>query len=161
METKNVTAITDENGAFEIEVTLDGGPGIKKVTATTGTGVGGPSASAHTDVPEPAPEPAPVVTINNSCTITPVEFDPRLIVISGSVTPAVSGLEVSFQFTEIGGLNGTTTWSSGLKTDENGNFQSSHVGGWSGDATKLEVIATASGANGSASCDYNLPSPDR
>ena len=44
METKNVTAITDENGAFEIQVAFEGGPGIKVVSAIASAGGGSAGA---------------------------------------------------------------------------------------------------------------------
>ncbi len=51
METKNVTATTDENGAFEITVELEGGPGIKVVSAVASSG--GAAAGADLKIADP------------------------------------------------------------------------------------------------------------
>lgn len=92
METKNITTTTDENGAFQVQVTVGGGPGIKVVSAVATAGGG--SASADVAIPDrgaptttsaPATTQAPTTT--PTATTTPA---PATVTVINNSTPVIS-----------------------------------------------------------------------
>ena len=82
MEPVKTTAVTDENGNFDVTVTVGGGPGIKGVTASAsvgGTTTGGGTQSKSSSVSEPGtptttqtPSTTPAATTTSTTTSAPL-----------------------------------------------------------------------------------------